>query len=134
MVWTTYTNKDNHNKKIVCVLEHFEIQFIPIGENNLRRGGFNPHYHNEDIFRTVILFLIIFILPYSINMYSLNIFTIYHDLKISLMVFRTRLIFNEVSDHLFAKVLLYNRLTSNSINSQIRTLQFFSIKAFFENK
>ena len=37
MVWTTYTNKDNYNKQIVYVLEHFEIQFIAIGENNLRR-------------------------------------------------------------------------------------------------
>ena len=25
-VWTTYTNKDNYNKQIFCVLEHFEIQ------------------------------------------------------------------------------------------------------------
>ena len=39
MVWTTYTNKDNYNKQIVCVLEHFEIKFIPI--------GFNPHYPTD---------------------------------------------------------------------------------------
>ena len=36
MVLTTYANKGNYNKKIVCVLEHFETQFIPIGENNLQ--------------------------------------------------------------------------------------------------
>ena len=37
MVGTTYTNKDNYNKQIVCVLEHFKIQFILSGENKLRR-------------------------------------------------------------------------------------------------
>ena len=37
MLRTAYTNKDNYNKQIVCVLEHFEIKSIPIGENNLRR-------------------------------------------------------------------------------------------------
>ena len=29
---TSYTNKDNYNKQIACVLEHFEIKFIPISE------------------------------------------------------------------------------------------------------
>ena len=37
MVGTTYTNKDNSNKQIVCVLEHFKIQFLLIGEKNLQR-------------------------------------------------------------------------------------------------
>ena len=37
MILTTYKFKHNYNKQIVCVLEHFEIQFTPIGKNNQRR-------------------------------------------------------------------------------------------------